>query len=278
MSDGRQFFARGEEVQRLVDVYSSHARGYAEGWSPVIRPMGRRLLEAMPWGSARRVLDIGTGAGTHLPDVMRLAPGAWVVGVDRSRGMLDLARAYGVPLVEMDAVDLALRDRSIDVAVMAFVLFHLADPVAGLREITRVLRPGGTVGIVTWSEDPEVEASKIVEQELDAHGAQDLAPPPPRRDELMNTPEKVVGLFSAAGLTPLRAGVERFEHQWDGDRLFALRTTFGRSKRKLDSLDGKTRAACLDRVRDRLSKLGPGDFLYRAAVVCGIARRPLAGC
>ncbi|MBI1913884.1 MAG: c-type cytochrome, partial [Planctomycetes bacterium] len=83
-----------DDVQRLADAYSAGAAGYAESWSPVIHPIGQRLIEALPWSSARRVLDIATGAGAHVPDVRRWAPGAWVVGVDRSPGMLKLARQH----------------------------------------------------------------------------------------------------------------------------------------------------------------------------------------
>ncbi len=263
-----------EDTERLAVIYSSHAHGYADSWGPVIRPMGQRLLQALCWDGARRVLDLGTGAGTHLPGIQRQAPAACVVGVDRSPGMLELARQHGVPLALMDGMELGFRDSSIDVAVMAFVLFHLDDPIIALREVRRVLRPCGAVGTVTWAEDPETEASQVWEQELDAHGARDPLPTRPRRDEMMNSPEKMRGLFSVAGLEPVRAWLERFEYHWDVDGLSSMHSTFGRSKRKLESLDALTRAAFLERVRDRLLRLPSEAFVYRAAVVCGLACRP----
>lgn len=262
-----------EDTERLAEIYSSHARGYADSWGPVIRPMGRRLLEALPWDGARRVVDLGTGAGTHLPEIRRLAAGACVVGVDRSPGMLELAREHGDPLVLMDGVELGLRDRSVDVVVMAFMLFHLDDPVVALREVYRVLRPGGVVGTVTWAEDPEIEASRVWEAELDAHGARDPLAPRPRRDEPLNTPEKMIDLFSATGLEPEKVWVERFEHHWGLDELSRMQMTFGRSKRKVDSLEASARAAFAACVRDRLLGLPSDAFIYRAAVVCGVACR-----
>jgi ubiquinone/menaquinone biosynthesis C-methylase UbiE len=188
--------------------------------------------------------------------------------------MLELARQQGVPLVQMDGVELGFRDSSVDIVVMAFVLFHLDDAVIGLREARRVLRAGGVVGTVTWAEDPETEASRAWEQELDAHGAWDPMPARQRRDEQMNTPRKVKELFSLADLRPVRVWVERFVHQWDPDALSLMHSTFGKSKRKLESLTPQTRAAFLERAHDRLLRLPPEAFIYRAAVVCGLACRP----
>jgi ubiquinone/menaquinone biosynthesis C-methylase UbiE len=263
-----------KDTELLATIYSSHARGYADSWGPVIRPMGQRLLQALPWDGARRVVDLGTGTGTLLRDIRRLARGACVVGVDRAPGMLELARQGGVPLVQMDGVDLGFRDSSVDVVVIAFALFHLDDPVVALREVRRVLRPGGAVGTVTWAEDPEIEASRAWEEELDAHGAWDPMPARPRKDELMNTPEKMSELFSLADLQPVRVWVERFVHHWDLHRLSLMHSTFGKSKRKLESLNPQTRAAFLERVHDRLLRLPPEAFIYRTVVVCGLACRP----
>jgi len=188
--------------------------------------------------------------------------------------MLELARHQGAPLAQMDGVALGFRSSSIDVVVMAFVLFHLDDAVVALKEARRVLRPGGVVVTATWADDPETEASRAWEQELDAHGSWDPLPARPRRDELMNTPEKMTALFSLAELRPERVWIERVVHQWDLGGLSLMHSTFGKTKRKLESLNPPTRAAFLERVHNRLLQLPPEAFIYRAAVVCGLACRP----
>jgi ubiquinone/menaquinone biosynthesis C-methylase UbiE len=262
------------DTERVADIYSAHARGYADAWSPVIRPVALRLLEALPWTSAHRVLDVGTGSGALLADIQSYAPAASIVGVDRSPGMLSLAKAgQGTALAVMDASTLAIRDQSFDVAVMAFVLFHLQEPTPALAEARRVLRPFGVLGTVTWAEDPITRAAQVWDDELNAHGAIDPTPMPPRNDDVMNTPEKMAELFGDAGLEIVRAWVERLDHTWSVDQFVLMRTTFGTSKRKYESLSLATRLVFLEKARRVMGHLRPADFRYRAAAVCAIARR-----
>jgi ubiquinone/menaquinone biosynthesis C-methylase UbiE len=262
------------DAERVAEIYSQHARGYADFWSPVIRPVALRLLDAMPWTGANRVLDIGSGTGALVPDIQRHAPDASIIGVDRSPGMLALAAEAGTSVAVMDASNLAVRDQAVDVAIMAFVLFHVLEPVAALAEAARVLMPGGTLGTSTWAVDPMTRAAEAWDDELNAHGAIDPAPMPRANDELMNTPEKMATLFDVAGLEMVHAWVERFEHHWDLDRFVAVRTTFGTSKRKLESLAPDMRIIFLERARERIRWLSPEDFTYRGAVVCAVGRRP----
>lgn len=76
-------------IARAPLRYSGSVDGYAEYWSPVIRSLARRLLEALPWDRAGRILDVGTGTGALIPDILGLAPTARVVGIDPSLGMLE---------------------------------------------------------------------------------------------------------------------------------------------------------------------------------------------
>ena len=100
------------------------------------------------------VLDLGCGPGTISAGIARrVAPGR-VIAVDADPGVVrqarDHARAVGVTTIDfavMDAYDLGLPDDSVDVAHAHQVLQHVADPVAVLREMARVTRPGGRIAV-----------------------------------------------------------------------------------------------------------------------------------
>lgn len=93
-----------------------------------------------------RVLEVGVGTGKNL----RYYSNEYaVIGVDISEGMISKAKVpaeeKGIALVQMDAQKLAFRDHSFDAVVATFVFCSVPDPVKGLQEIRRVLKPGGQV-------------------------------------------------------------------------------------------------------------------------------------
>ena len=127
----------------VADVYESARPQYpsdAVGW--LLDP----VLEA---GGRPRVADVGAGTGKLTRSIV--AAGCDAVAVDPDPAMLDALRTAvpGVPAHVGTAESLPLERDSVD-AVLLGQAWHWVDPVAASREIGRVLRPGGTLGLI-WN-------------------------------------------------------------------------------------------------------------------------------
>lgn len=104
------------------------------------------IVEARP----RRVLEVGGGEG-ELAERIITAVGAELVGIDQSERMVELQRARGVDARVGDVQDLPFGDAEFDLAVAAWMLYHVPDLERALGELARVLRPGGRLIAVTNS-------------------------------------------------------------------------------------------------------------------------------
>ncbi len=110
-------------------------------------------------GAPARVLDVATGTADMAIALARKLPGAAVVGVDLSEGMLARGRQKAshaslcgrITLQKGDAAGLEFADGEFDAATVAFGVRNFADMEGGLREIRRVLRPGGRLAILEFS-------------------------------------------------------------------------------------------------------------------------------
>ncbi|GLW06226.1 methyltransferase [Microtetraspora sp. NBRC 13810] len=121
----------------------------------------------LPVGPGDRVLDLGCGGGRHAFEVLRR--GAHVVAFDQDAAELDnvatmfkaMDQAGEVPpgtggdTVVGDALDMPFDDGTFDYVIAAEVLEHIPDDMAAMREIVRVLKPGGRVAVTVPSFLPE---------------------------------------------------------------------------------------------------------------------------
>jgi ubiquinone/menaquinone biosynthesis C-methylase UbiE len=110
----------------------------------------QRLLHALDVRPGDVALDVGCGPGTDLAALATaVGPGGSVIGVDHDPGMVAEARrrAPGADVREGDAHALPLPEAGVDRARADRVLQHLADPAQALRELYRVVRPGGRIAL-----------------------------------------------------------------------------------------------------------------------------------
>ena len=98
------------------------------------------------------VLDVATGSGDLALAIERGVPGTQVVGADFCRPMLEVARRKGMKkLVEADGMNLPLASAAFDLVTAAFGLRNMASWETGLREMARILKPGGHLLILDFA-------------------------------------------------------------------------------------------------------------------------------
>ncbi|QNA92202.1 MULTISPECIES: class I SAM-dependent methyltransferase [unclassified Microbacterium] len=114
------------------------------------------MLERMPPDS-RRIADVGAGTG-KLTRVLAAAPEAEVVAIDPDPQMLAMHRSTvpGVPTFTGTAESLPLPAASLDAVVLGQA-WHWVEPVAGSREVGRVVRSGGVLGLIWNIRDDRIE-------------------------------------------------------------------------------------------------------------------------
>ena len=126
-------------------------------------PLARRMISLAGVERCQQLLDVGTGTGLVAREAAsKIGREGRVLGIDLSEGMLKVARAKAslaglndqLQFRRMDAEALKLEDRSFDVVVSLFALFHFPNPLIALKEMYRVLRPGSRVVIGVGSGSP----------------------------------------------------------------------------------------------------------------------------
>jgi len=191
-----------------------------------------RLLDAAAVQLGQRVLDLATGPGYAA--ALAAQRGALAVGVDASSAMIELARRLhpDVEFQQSDAESLPFSDGTFDAVVSNFVIPHLSRHDLVIRELVRVLVPGGRLAVTTWDVP---ERTRIVGVFLDAFSEAGAKPP---ADLPAGPPffryaeeEKLLALLTDNGLSEVDIETIAFSHHvgsadelWNGILSSTVRT------------------------------------------------------
>lgn len=198
---------RGQLTASAAEVYERFFVPALFGeWAP-------RLCAAAAVGPRRQVLDVACGTGIVAREALRR--GAEATGLDRNAGMLAVARrlAPSVDWREGLAESLPFADESFDAVICQFGLMFFEDRVRSLREMGRVLRPGGRLAVATWDSLDGTPGYRAMVDLLQRLFGEQIAAGL-RAPFVLGEPGDLRALFEAAGLqTPRIAtitGTARF--------------------------------------------------------------------
>lgn len=202
-------FDEHERVQ-----WAGKAAAYRDSFAALCAHPAGPLLDAAGVGPGVRVLDVGTGPGTVA--ALAGARAAQVTAVDAEPSMLELARRR-VPDAEIRQAilpRLPFPDDFFDAVVANFVINHVGDPEAAVREMRRVARPGGRLAVTIWPYPPP-PAQRLWQTIFDAAGVRrpaDLPAVAPDKDFARDR-DGLAGLLDRAGLVDVRCDTLDWTHR-----------------------------------------------------------------
>jgi len=258
--------------------YDRVAEGYARWWAPVLAPTAVTILDRVAPAAAQggRLLDVGTGTGTLSVAALRRWPLVDVVGIDASGEMAAAARRQADrALPEHDRpryqVETAFADRlpfpdgSFDAAVSSFVLQLVPSRRAVLREVHRVLRPGGRFAHVTWlvgevAFEPDAVVDAVLEEF--GYGAREGG----RERGDYESVRAAIGSLRGAGFRNVEAEARELVHRFDARSYQGFVQEFDEED-LFASMRRSERHEISARLRKKLAALPATAFELRLPVV-----------
>jgi len=265
--------------QMIEKLFDSVATSYDRVGPNIFTQFGTRLVERMPLAPGAHVLDVATGTGAVLLPAARLVgPKGHITGIDLSGDILKEAernaQAEGLTNVtfrKMDAEHLDFPDQSFDVVMCALALFFFPDMKAALREMYRVCKPGGFIGVSFFDKTPPPfnPALPILMQQVTAYqeGVRSSL-------QMAYAPGEVESLLSQSGFRSIETHSESNEIVYaSADDLWAFQLTTA-MRAYIMSMNEETRPRFKDEYFAKLRPLFRQDGLHvSVAVIYALAQR-----
>src|SRR5262245_18921149 len=197
--------------------WESNIGGYDAAFGAVARQTVQSMLDAARVARDMQVLDVCSGPGMLAAGA--LLRGAEATGIDFSAEAVDLARRL-VPngrFQQGDAQALPFAEASFDAVLCGYGLMHVPEPALAMREMLRVLRPGGRAALSVW--DASGFGFSLVYEAVRARGSMEVALPHGPDFFQFGSPERMRQALAEAGFAD--AAAYSFQQDWhvaDADR------------------------------------------------------------
>ena len=248
-----------------VAAYSATGAAWEDGAGAMYERLAGAVVGRSPVPLAGRlVLDAGAGTGAASRAIARA--GGRPVALDAAVGMLAVGRAARPPAVAGDVLALPVRTGAVGGVVAAFLISHVDDPAAALREARRVTAPGGPVLASVYAGDDWHPVKDAVHDALRRHGWTEPGWYAALRARgTLSTPEGCAALARAAGLDAVVHRVRVAFPSLGPAALVAWRLGMAQVAPFYAALPAAGRAAV---VHDALARLGPdAPVLVRSVLV-----------
>ncbi len=208
MTDAAGIFTDGEAYERSTGQWS--------------RAVGDIFLDWLSLPGNLRWLDVGCGTGVLMELILQRCAPRTISAIDPSTDQIEYAKsrlwAESIDCQVADAKDLPFDDNSFDAAVMALVIAFVGDQQRAIKEMRRVVQPGGTIATYIWDIPGGGHFQQPIREAIKSMGV-DV---PPNKTDDSTRSEALVDLFQSVGLDgvyghtiEIQLEFPNFEDYWD---------------------------------------------------------------
>jgi ubiquinone/menaquinone biosynthesis C-methylase UbiE len=213
MTDKQEAIARAKTTFNTAsDYFDAPALSF---WNR----FGQQTIDRLSLQAGNRVLDVCCGSGASaINAALRVGSSGYVLGVDIAESLLELGRKksqqQGLENIEFRCADfenLGLPDESFDAVVCVFGIFFVPDMVQAVRELWRMVRPGGKLAITSWGEKVFEPANRVFWNAIETERPDLYKKFTPW--ERISTPSSLQALLLETGATDVNVFAEDTLHQ-----------------------------------------------------------------